>query len=252
MAEDMVSRLGLDLFSGGSGDMLIYGIIIVAFAAVAFMIYALLKGRGKTYKTTIWEYVGDSVRKYNDTIIEKEDKDKTVMFKLKRAKQRIAVTMKDATVTSAGKATFDLMKVEDQYYPMRPSKVVRVPLKDDKGKVKKDEDGKILYENIDLVEFNARFKFKEIQAAAHKIGQDSKIYTFWEKNQQIMQFIATMASIMIPFVLMLIVIMKIGPVLTGLTQVSLSVGDLVSRFDRIAMALEIIAQGLGSITPPLG
>lgn len=244
---EWVSQIG-----SGSGNWIVYLLIILFFVAIAFLVYVKLKSKGKTYKTTIWEYVGDSVRKVTDTMLEKEDKDKTVMFKLKRAKVRVPVTMKDATVTVSGKATFDLIKIDDHYFPMRPTKNIMIYKTNEKGEIQKGEDGNPILEELSLVEFGAKFKLHEIKSAAHKIGQDSKIYSFWEKNAALMQFVATMTSIMIPFVLMLIIIMKIGPILKGLNAVAIGIDLLVDKFSSIATSFEVIAQHLGGIVPPPG
>ena len=238
--------------AAGSGDWLMYGGIILFFVVVSVFIYMQLKSRGKSYKTTIWEYAGNSVRKVTDTLMEKEDKDKTVMFKLKRAKIRVPVTLNDATVTSGGRVTFDLIKVEDNYYPMRPTQNVQIYEVDDKGDIVKDEEGNPTKREMKLIEFGAEFKLRDIKAAAHKIGQDSKIYTFWEKNAALMQFVATMMQFTIPFVLMLIVVWKIGPLLKGMSTVSIAITGLVDKFAAIANSLEIIAQHLGGVVPPLG
>lgn len=244
---DWISNIGT-----GSMDWIVYVLIILFFSAIAFLIYMKLKDRGKSYKTTIWEYVGDTCRKLTDTVQQKEDTDKTVMFKLKRAKVRVPVTMKDATVTAGGKATFDLIKVEDNYYPMRPTQIVQIYELDEDGQIKNDDDGNPIKQKLSLVEFNAKFKLKDIKSAAHKIGQDAKIYTFWEKHAALMQFVATMTSIMIPFILMLIVIMKVGPILKGMNAVAISVDMLVDKYASIATSLEAIAQHFGGMIPPPG
>ena len=252
---DAAATIGMDWlsgFGGGSYDWLVYLLIVVFFLAIAFIIYMQLKSRGKSYKTTIWENVGGSWRKLSDTAQEKEDTDKTTMFKLKRAKVRVPITMKDATVTANGKVTFDVIKVEDNYYPMRPTQTIQIYEYDKEGEIKKDDAGNLIKRELTLIEFGAEFKLHDIKAAAHKIGQDSKIYTFMEKNAAMMQFVATMASIMIPFVLMLIVIMKVGPLLKGMTAVASVSEGLVRHYASIATSLEAIAQHLGGVIPPPG
>ena len=244
---DWISTIG-----GGSYDWVVYLLIVVFFLAIGFIVYMQLKSRGKTYKTTIWEDVGGSWRKVMDTLQQKEDKDKTTMFELKRAKVRVPVTMKDATVTANGKVTFDLIKVEDNYYPMRPTQTVQIYETDKEGEIKKDDAGNPIKRELKLIEFGAEFKLHDIKAAAHKIGQDAKIYTFMEKNAAMMQFIATMASIMIPFALMLIVIMKVGPLLKGMADVGAATTQLVPHYQSIATSLEAIVQHLGGIIPPPG
>lgn len=246
---------GLDWLSGlggGSYDWVVYLLIVIFFLSIGFIVYMQLKSRGKNYKTTIWENVGGSWRKLSDTLQQKEDKDKTTMFKLRRGKTRVPVTIKDATVTSNGKVTFDLIKVEDNYYPMRPTQNMQIYELDSDGKIKRDGDGNPIKKEMTLIEFGAEFKLQDIKAAAHKIGQDAKIYTFMEKNAAMMQFVATMASIMIPFVLMLIVIMKVGPLLKGMTLVTTTTGELVPQYVRIANSLEAIVQHLGGVIPPPG
>ena len=226
-------------YTAGWFIVLVFFVILIGGAVLAIAMSR--KKAKKKFKATIYEFLGETVRKTYDTIIIKKDTEGNPFFWLKKTKLKAMVSRENAIVDSNGRITYDLMRVKDQILPIDIQK---------KTTKIKGKDGKEIEQ--DIVKFLAEAHITDLEAAARQIDKDKGDFAFMDKYGNLMAMAMQIMGIAVPFVMMLIVIMKMGPLLEATKILSAQMPGIIEQLANIATALEKVAEAFGGTLPPPG
>jgi len=213
--------------------------ILLALLAVALLIYNHFKKKGKVYSATIFERVGEAVRKRKTKVYAKVKNGK---LRYRIGKLVVPITLDDAILSKKGNAEFFLFKIDNRYLPIKPATEVELEkLKGTKKEIKK----------IELKHFHMAVgvNLDEMQAAAIESAEDAKDFSHWDKWSQLLLTLGPYMALMISYVLLYIGIKQLTGIGATLQPFIDSIAGYTSQMGRVAEALEMLAAGGGGIPP---
>ena len=135
-----------------------------------------------------------------------------------------------------GLATFDLVCINDRYFPLLTNQIVV------------NEDGK----EEDVYKFLARAHLEEQEDTARKIGEDKQEFAFMEKYGKFVQLILAVTPAILAIIAVIISVKTNSNVAKELAGFTLELGGIKGALNSVATNLGALVGKGGSLIPPPG
>jgi hypothetical protein len=233
--------------------------ILMTLAVLALFLHSRLKKRGRSYKATIWERVGQTWRKRYGLVVEKRDKTAhtysvydsrgLLVFRPPGKGKPSALTLDDAVLTSRGRAEFDLIKISGYYFPASLPNEIKL-------KSRGEKDGAVtkLSELLNVEEFYIKVAadLDQVERAQVEAVEDNKNFMDMDRWAPLFQTLAWVAPIVFSLILVWYAIGKVGDMTMYLPDIMSELSKASANSAEAARVLSHIAERMGIATaaPP--